>query len=122
MAYLLDTNVISELRKYEKRLAAPGILAWVPTVRPEDLYVSVITIEELEIGVANTPSLRPGGVSVLPVIPFFPLAAWGLAALLDSVLNPVREGLGVMIIGGLHTLLLVAFLISLVTSYIRRDQ
>lgn len=53
MAYLLDTNVISELRKYEKRLAAPGILAWVPTVRPEDLYISVITIEELEIGVLN---------------------------------------------------------------------
>lgn len=46
---------------------------------------------------------KPGGVSILPVFPVFPLAAWGLAALLDWV----HDGLGYYLIGGLHLVLLV---------------
>jgi hypothetical protein len=45
---------------------------------------------------------KPGGVSILPAFPVFPLAAWGLAALLDLV----HDGLGYYLIGGLHVVLL----------------
>ncbi|WP_295823323.1 type II toxin-antitoxin system VapC family toxin [uncultured Deinococcus sp.] len=51
MTYLLDTNVISELRKVRNGLAAPGVVAWEQTVRPAELFLSVITMQELEIGV-----------------------------------------------------------------------
>jgi len=47
--YLLDTNVISELRKATK--AHPGVRAWARTLPAASLYLSVISILELEIGV-----------------------------------------------------------------------
>jgi len=53
-----------------------------------------------------------GGTSVVPSIPAFPLAAWGLAALL----NWYHDNLGVAIVGGLHVLLLLAFVRSAVRS------
>jgi predicted nucleic acid-binding protein len=49
--YLLDTNLISELRKLRQRTANPGLVAWADSVSPQDLYLSAITIEELERGV-----------------------------------------------------------------------
>lgn len=50
MTYLLDTNVISELRKPLGK-ADPSVLAWADAHEPLDLYVSAITIFELELGV-----------------------------------------------------------------------
>lgn len=47
--YLLDTNVVSELRKASK--AHPGVRAWAGSLPAANLYLSVISILELEIGV-----------------------------------------------------------------------
>src|SRR5712671_3586034 len=47
--YLLDTNVVSELRRTSK--AHPSVRAWAHSLPAESLYVSVISILELEIGI-----------------------------------------------------------------------
>lgn len=49
--YLLDTNVVSELRKAGTGRADPAVTSWAAAVDPLDLYLSVITIMEIEIGV-----------------------------------------------------------------------
>ena len=49
--YLLDTNVVSELRKIRLGRADPHVAAWADSVEATDLYLSVITLQELEIGV-----------------------------------------------------------------------
>lgn len=49
--YVLDTNVVSELRKIRSNKADPNVAAWAESVDAVDLYLSVITIQELEIGV-----------------------------------------------------------------------
>lgn len=46
--FLLDTNVLSELRRRER--THPKVAAWVDTVHAADLYLSVITILEFEAG------------------------------------------------------------------------
>jgi predicted nucleic acid-binding protein len=50
--YLLDTNVISELRKVGSGQANTSVALWADSVNAADLYISVITVQELEIGVA----------------------------------------------------------------------
>lgn len=52
MSYLLDTNVISELRKSERRADA-SVRAWVAGRATSDLYVSVITLLEVEVGIGR---------------------------------------------------------------------
>lgn len=52
MSYLLDTNVISELRKPEGR-AEPRVHDWARQQPTSDLSISVITVMEIEIGVAR---------------------------------------------------------------------
>lgn len=49
--YLLDTNVISELRKARAGKADRHVTAWAAPVALTRLFVSVITIHELEMGV-----------------------------------------------------------------------
>jgi predicted nucleic acid-binding protein len=49
--YLLDTNVVSELRKVQSSRADRHVARWVKSVNAPDLFVSAITIHELEIGV-----------------------------------------------------------------------
>ena len=48
--YLLDTNVVSELRKKPGRIDT-NVLAWSESVHPLDQYLSVVTLQELETGV-----------------------------------------------------------------------
>lgn len=48
MSYLLDTNVVSELRK---RHPDPNVVAWFRTTRSTDLYLSVLTLGEIRLGV-----------------------------------------------------------------------
>lgn len=36
--YLLDTNVVSELRKVRAGKAAPGVARWADSVETSDLY------------------------------------------------------------------------------------
>lgn len=52
MSFLLDTNVVNELRK-PARWADPHVRSWVASRRPSDLYLSVITILEVERGIAR---------------------------------------------------------------------
>jgi predicted nucleic acid-binding protein len=47
--YVLDTNVISELRKGKK--AEHGVRTWAQAVTATSLYLSVVSILELEIGI-----------------------------------------------------------------------
>ncbi|CAN1514640.1 VapC Predicted nucleic acid-binding protein, contains PIN domain [Burkholderiaceae bacterium] len=49
--YLLDTNVVSELRKVGAGRADPKVAQWAESVETASLFVSVITIQELEIGI-----------------------------------------------------------------------
>lgn len=51
MSYLLDTNVISELRKGER--ADANVRAWFSGVGDEEIYLSVLTIGEIRRGVEN---------------------------------------------------------------------
>lgn len=48
---LLDTNVVSELRKVRAGKADRHVAAWADRVDAADLYLSVISLQELEIGV-----------------------------------------------------------------------
>lgn len=49
--YLLDTNLISELRKARAGKADENVTAWAAGVPVASLFVSVITLQELEIGI-----------------------------------------------------------------------
>ena len=49
--FLLDTNVVSELRKVRLGKTDANVTQWADSVSAIDLYVSVITIQELEIGI-----------------------------------------------------------------------
>jgi toxin FitB len=48
VSYLLDTNVISELRK---RKPDPRVLDWYDAVPSAQLFVSVLTIGEIRLGI-----------------------------------------------------------------------
>ncbi|WP_087000707.1 type II toxin-antitoxin system VapC family toxin [Rhizobium sullae] len=48
---LLDTNVISELRKVRLGNADPNVARWVESLETATLFISAITLHELEIGV-----------------------------------------------------------------------
>ncbi len=49
--YLLDTNVISELRKAKSGKADKNLVAWANAVSATSLFLSVMTILELETGI-----------------------------------------------------------------------
>jgi hypothetical protein len=54
--YLLDTNVVSELRK---RRPHGGVLAWIESVPNEELHLSAVTLGELQAGVELTREQDP---------------------------------------------------------------
>lgn len=54
MMAVLDTNVVSELRKVRLGKADANVAAWAQSVDAADLFVSAITIMELELGVLST--------------------------------------------------------------------
>jgi toxin FitB len=49
--YLLDTNVVSELRRARPHGA---VLAWLQDVQDQDLHVSAVTIGEIQAGIEIT--------------------------------------------------------------------
>lgn len=51
MKYLLDTNVVSELRKVGDGKADAKVVAWIGGQDAREFFISVITILELERGV-----------------------------------------------------------------------
>lgn len=54
--YLLDTNIVSELRRVKPHGA---VLAWIQTLRPEQIFISAVTIGELQTGVELTRKNDP---------------------------------------------------------------
>lgn len=46
--FLLDTNVVSELRRPDR--THPRVAAWVDAIHPSDMFLSAITILEIELG------------------------------------------------------------------------
>ncbi len=50
MTYLIDTNVLSETRK---RQPARGVVDWISDTPPGRLHVSVLTLGEIEQGIAR---------------------------------------------------------------------
>lgn len=51
MSLLLDTNVVSELRKAKTGKINPNVKAWADSVVPTDLFISVVTLLEIEMGI-----------------------------------------------------------------------
>ena len=49
--YLLDTNVISELRRVKPHGA---VVAWIQSIEDKDLYLSAVTIGEIQAGIEIT--------------------------------------------------------------------
>jgi predicted nucleic acid-binding protein len=49
--YLLDTNVVSELRKARAGKADRNVSAWADSVPAAGLFISAITVHEIELGV-----------------------------------------------------------------------
>ncbi len=51
--YVLDTNVLSELRKVRLGKADANVAAWAESVDASELFISTISIMELELGVLS---------------------------------------------------------------------
>ena len=49
--FILDTNVVSELRKVRSGQANPGVTSWAERVSSAEMFLSAITVHELEHGV-----------------------------------------------------------------------
>lgn len=63
--FLLDTNVISELRKARAGKADENVTMWARTVPINSLYLSVVVVQELEIGVLLAERRDPATGAVL---------------------------------------------------------
>jgi hypothetical protein len=57
--FILDTNVISELRKVGDGRADPKVVAWLSGVDAARLYLSAITVLEIELGILRVDRRDP---------------------------------------------------------------
>ena len=84
--FVLDTNVVSELRKVRSGKANHGVASWAEQVSSAELFISAITIHELEHGVLLMERADPAQGSLL--------RAWldqSVAAAFKSRVLPVDE-------------------------------
>lgn len=63
MSYLLDTNVISELRKGER--ADPHVRTWFSELADEEIFLSILTIGEIRRGIENVRRRDPDSGAAL---------------------------------------------------------
>ncbi len=63
--YLLDTNVISELRKANSGKAEKKVVAWANSVSAPRLFLSVISVLELETGILLIERRDPAQGAIL---------------------------------------------------------
>lgn len=63
--FVLDTKLVSELRRVRSGKADPGVAAWAMATPPAQLFVSAITIHELEHGVLLAERADPSQGAVL---------------------------------------------------------
>lgn len=55
--FLLDTNVVSELRRLDK--AHSRVARWAESVAADALYISVVTVLELDVGILSMERRDP---------------------------------------------------------------
>ena len=60
MAFLLDTNVVSELRRPRPHGA---VLAWLQSVDDADLHLASVTLDEIQAGIERTRDHDPAKAS-----------------------------------------------------------
>jgi predicted nucleic acid-binding protein len=63
LSYLLDTNVISELRKGER--ADSNVSSWFAGLAEEEIYLSVLTLGEIRRGVESVRRRDPDSAAAL---------------------------------------------------------
>ena len=63
--FVLDTNIVSELRKVRSGKANLGVASWAEQVPSASLFISAITIHELEHGVLLMERSDPAQGAVL---------------------------------------------------------
>ena len=63
MSYLIDTNVISELRKGER--ADPGVASWFAQLADEEIFLSVLTLGEIRRGIESIRRRDADGATAL---------------------------------------------------------
>ena len=88
--YLIDTMVLSELRKPQRDA---GLVAWFEQQRTADLFVSVISIGEIERGIARQRATDPGLAAVLAMWLDKVLALYGERILSFELQTARRWGL-----------------------------
>ncbi|MBB2970424.1 hypothetical protein FHU14_000902 [Mesorhizobium sp. RMAD-H1] len=57
--YLLDTNVLSELRKAGAGKANPNVVAWLSSKDSANFYISAVTLMELDLGILRKERRDP---------------------------------------------------------------
>lgn len=103
MAYLLDTCVLSELRKPN---CNPGVVAWMSNIQPDEVFLSVLTLGEIRRGIElhrrKNPAAAGGlerwllgleshyGDRILPITPTI-ADSWGRLSPQQPL--PVTDGL-----------------------------
>lgn len=63
--YLIDSNVVAEFRKFPIGRANSSVVSWAESVSPESMFISVITLMELEKGVQLKARSDPAAGEVL---------------------------------------------------------
>jgi predicted nucleic acid-binding protein len=63
LSYLLDTNVISELRKGDR--ADPNVAAWFADVADAEIFLSALTIGEIRRGIESARRRDPDSAASL---------------------------------------------------------
>lgn len=63
--FLLDTNVVSELRKVASGRADPGVTGWATQIPDVRMFLSSITVHELEHGVLSAERADPTRAALL---------------------------------------------------------
>jgi toxin FitB len=63
MSYLLDTNIISEVRKGER--CDPKVSAWYSSIADEDLFLSTLVLGEIRKGIELARRRDPEKAAVL---------------------------------------------------------
>jgi predicted nucleic acid-binding protein len=61
VSFLLDTNVVSEIRK---KIPNAGVEAWFGAVRAQDLYLSVLVVGQIRQGIERLARRDPGQAEV----------------------------------------------------------
>jgi toxin FitB len=60
--YLLDTNIISELRRRRPHVS---VVAWLSGVAADQVFISAVTLGELQAGVENARQQDPGRAEII---------------------------------------------------------